>query len=42
MLCLKSIITSLSLMLSFSDASYISFHVKGSDIGIGFDYGICC
>ena len=29
-------------MLSFSDASYVSFHVKGSDIGIGISSGICC
>ena len=28
-------------MLSLSDASYISFHVKGSDIGIGIGSGIC-
>ena len=29
-------------MLSFSDASYIYFNVKGSDIGIDVGSGICC
>ena len=29
-------------MFSFSDASYISFHVIGSHIDIGIGSGICC